>query len=174
MFNSATVIEPRAHSHIFKTSRPLWACYCFSSSINGLPPLVPAMYGTAWPVLWKTRTGSILEISLLFQIWHCIFDQNYFIYSPATCFSYSKWPVSRERSVCELKSFETQNLFDSWKPAPKVCLLCLFKVVKCSWKVFQRKPHSCLSSLGLLNTRDPQLLAQLWTSLTAHAEHADF
>lgn len=51
---------------------------------------------------------------------------------------------SRERSVCESKSFETQNTLDLGK-----WLQNLFAASKWSdesWKVFRREPHSCLSS----------------------------
>lgn len=109
---------------------------------------------------------------LTLHIWsELIIIYTFFFKIPATCFSNSKWAMSVWRKVCLwVKILWNTEHIRFPKTAPKVCLLCLFKVVKCSWKVFQRKPHSCLSSLGLLNTgRDPQFLA-----LTAHAEHPNF
>lgn len=53
---------------------------------------------------------------------------------------------SRERSVCESKSFETQNTFDLGKRLQKSVCFATSKRSDASWKVFQREPHSCLSS----------------------------
>ncbi|KAL6037181.1 hypothetical protein STEG23_023023, partial [Scotinomys teguina] len=54
-----------------------------------------------------------------------------------------------------------------------VLLNCLQRVVKCKLKsVLKDTPQ--LSVIPVFDAgRDPQLLAQLWTSLTAHARHPD-
>lgn len=68
------------------------------------------------------------------------------VYKPLVLVSQSGRCQSRERSVCESKSFETQNTFDLGKRFQKSVCFAESKWSDASWKVFRREPHSCLSS----------------------------